>query len=155
MNIEQATGSDAEIILRLQKLAYQSEAKRYNDNTIPPLIQTLDEMRVDFKKQTILKAVMSGRIIGSVRAYMEKGTCYIGRLIVDPDYQNRGIGTRLIHHIESRFEEADRFELFTGHESKEALHLYHKLGYTMFKSEQLTSHTLIFLEKRKLDSQKG
>ena len=149
MNIEQATHDDAEIILNLQKIAYQSEARRYNDGTLPPLVQTLNEIQTDFKKQVVLKAVLAGKIIGSVRAYEENGTCFIGRLIVDPEYQSRGIGTELMHHIEGRFREADRFELFTGHESKEALHLYHKLGYTEFTSRKLVTHTLIFLEKRK------
>ncbi len=149
MNIEQATHGDAEKILSLQKIAYRSEARRYDDDTLPPLIQTFDEIEADFNKQVFLRAVISERIIGSVRAHMQNGTCFIGRLIVDPDYQNQGIGSELMHHIEDRFSEADRFELFTGHKSKEALHLYHKLGYTEFKSKNLTTHTLIFLEKRK------
>jgi hypothetical protein len=40
MIIEQAGVEDAGEILRLQKLAYQSEARIYNDYTIPPLLQT-------------------------------------------------------------------------------------------------------------------
>lgn len=149
MIIEQATDSDAEKILDLQKTAYESEARRYNDYTLPPLVQTLDETRTDIKKQVILKAVDSGKITGSVRAYMENGTCFIGRLIVDPDYQNRGIGKKLMHHIENLFDDADRFELFTGNKSDEALHLYEQLGYTVFKSKKLLTHTLVFLEKKK------
>jgi hypothetical protein len=67
LNIEQATEDDAGIILSLQKLAYQSEAKRYNDYTLPPLLQTFEEILADFRKQVFLKAVISGEIIGSVR----------------------------------------------------------------------------------------
>jgi len=149
MFIEQATDNDAKIILDLQKIAYLSEAKRYNDYTLPPLMQTFNEIQADFKKQIILKAVISGTIIGSVRAYMEKGTCFVGRLIVSPDYQNQVIGTKLMHHIENRFNNADRFELFTGNKSEEALHIYNKLGYIIFKSKKLSTHTIVFLEKRK------
>lgn len=152
MIIEQATDSDAKAIFQLQRLAYQSEARRYNDDTLPPLVQTFEEIQSDFKKKIVFKAVTSGKIIGSVRAYVENGTCFIGRLIVDPDCRNQGIGTGLMHHIEKWFGRADRFELFTGHISKEALHLYNKLGYTEFKSEKMMAHTLIFLEKK---SQKG
>lgn len=39
---------DAETILNLQKLAYQSEAAIYNDKTTAPLRQTLDEIRAEF-----------------------------------------------------------------------------------------------------------
>lgn len=35
-NITQATVVDAENILALQKIAYQSEARIYNDWTLPP-----------------------------------------------------------------------------------------------------------------------
>jgi N-acetylglutamate synthase-like GNAT family acetyltransferase len=60
-----------------------------------------------------------GEIVGSVRAYLEKGTVYIGRLTVKPDSQNNGIGTRLMQAIEEHFRMADRYELFTGHRSAE------------------------------------
>ncbi len=147
MIIEKASDYDAEIILRLQKTAYQSEAKRYNDYTLPPLLQTPEEIITDFKNQIVLKAVVSGEIKGSVRAYMENKTCFIGRLIVHPDSQKKGIATELMHNIESRFRSADRFELFTGNESIEALSLYYKLGYSIFKRKKLSAYTLVFLEK--------
>jgi hypothetical protein len=44
MIIERAHIEDTKEILDFQKLAYQSEAEIYNDYTIPPLTQTLEEM---------------------------------------------------------------------------------------------------------------
>jgi ribosomal protein S18 acetylase RimI-like enzyme len=147
INIEQATENDAEMILALQKLAYQSEANQYNDFTLPPLMQTFDEILIDFRKQVVLKAIISGEIIGSVRAYMEDGTCYIRRLIVNPGFQKQGIGKRLMQGIESQFNDAKRYELFTGHKSEEALSLYKKLGYTIFKQKELKTHIVVHLAK--------
>jgi hypothetical protein len=68
---------DAEEILDLQKLAYQSEAKRYEDYTIPPLKQTISEIKEQFIDHVFLKAVYGNKIIGSVRAVEQNGTCYI------------------------------------------------------------------------------
>jgi ribosomal protein S18 acetylase RimI-like enzyme len=150
INIELATEKDVEVILTLQKLAYQSEAHRYNDYTLPPLMQTFDEILADFRKQVILKAAISGDIIGSVRAYMENETCYIGRLIVKPGFQKQGIATKLMQHIESRFGNVKRYELFTGQKSEEALSLYKKLGYTIFKQKELKTHTIVCLEKARI-----
>jgi ribosomal protein S18 acetylase RimI-like enzyme len=149
VTIKRADVRDAEEILALQKLAFQSEAELYNDYTLPPLTQTLEEMRADFEKQVILKASIDGRVVGSVRAQMKsQGTCYVGRLVVHPDFQNRGIGTRLMDEIEGVFSQAERFELFTGHRSENTLHLYHKLGYREFKRERVSDDlTLVFLEK--------
>ena len=149
MEIERAMISDAEEILSLQKLAYRSEAEIYNDFNIPPLVQTLESIEKDFENQYFLKAVMDGKIIGSVRAYTKEGTCYIGRLIVHPDFQNRGIGTDLMNEIERIFNTCRRFELFTGDKNERNLYLYQKLGYKIFKKAKITDQTnIVFLEKK-------
>ncbi|MCJ7773774.1 MAG: GNAT family N-acetyltransferase [Desulfobacterales bacterium] len=144
----QAKIEDLEEILALQKIAYRSEAEIHNDFSIPPLHQTLSEIREEFQHQLFLKVVEQGKIIGSVRAYEKKGTCFIGKLIVHPLFQNQGIGTKLLPEIEGRFEHAKRFELFTGYKSKKNLYLYNKLGYKEFKRNTISDKlTLIFLEK--------
>lgn len=149
MGIERAIISDAEEILSLQKLAYRSEVEIYNDFNIPPLVQTLESIEKDFENQYFLKAVMDGKIIGSVRAYTKEGTCYIGRLIVHPDFQNRGIGTDLMNEIERIFNTCRRFELFTGDKSERNLYFYQKLGYKIFKKAKITDQTMIvYLEKK-------
>lgn len=148
MRIERAIIEDAHAILTLQKLAYQSEAQIYNDYTLPPLTQTLDQIQRDFDNQLFLKAILGERIIGSVRAFLKDGTCYIGRLIVHPDFQNQGIGTQLMKRIEEVFNEAQRFEIFTGHRSERNLYLYGKLGYRPFKTHQANENlTIVYLEK--------
>jgi ribosomal protein S18 acetylase RimI-like enzyme len=151
MIISRADVADAEVILDLQRLAYQSEAAIYNDYSIPPLTQTVDQMRMDFDRQVILQATIEGRIVGSVRAYIKDGTCYIGRLIVHPDFQNRGIGTALMNSIEQHFAAlANRYELFTGERSERNLYLYQKLGYRIIPAKGLKDETrLVFLEKRR------
>ena len=148
MIVQPAEPGDAAEILELQKLAYHGEAAIYDEFGIPPLTQTLDGMRADLERQTCLKATLDDRIVGSVRAYLSEGTCFVGRLIVHPDLQNRGIGTRLMNEIEHLFSHADRFELFTGHLSERNFHLYHKLGYQRFKQERISDAlTLVYLEK--------
>jgi anthranilate synthase/aminodeoxychorismate synthase-like glutamine amidotransferase len=146
--IAQATVEDAEEVLTLQKRAFRIEAERYDDYTLPPLTQTLEEIKADFTQQHVLKATLKGEIIGSVRAHAEADTCHVARLIVHPDYHGRGIGTRLMHALESAFGDVERFEIFTGDRSDPALHLYQKLGYEEFKRKAMDTHDLVFLEKR-------
>jgi ribosomal protein S18 acetylase RimI-like enzyme len=148
MHIVQASLEDAEGILELQKLAYRSEAEIYDDFNIPPLRQTIEELRCELAAKIVLKAVEDGRIVGSVRAWAKEGTCYIERLIVHPDFQGRGIGTSLMREIENRFPDRRRAELFTGHKSERNLRLYARLGYRIFKQEPLTDNlTFVYLEK--------
>ena len=148
MSVEQATIDDAQEILALQKLAYTSEAEIYSDFTIPPLHQTLDEIKSEFADQFFLKFCTDGRIAGSVRAYVKEGTCYIDKLIVHPECQNQGIGTKLLEEIENAFDHVARNELFTGHKSQKNLHLYKKNGYRIFRRQEVTDDlTLVFMEK--------
>jgi ribosomal protein S18 acetylase RimI-like enzyme len=140
--------ADLPLILDLQKLAYHSEAVLNDDFTIPPLTQTLPEIETDFQQQVYLKAVQNGAIVGAVRGYEQNGTCYIGRLIVQPDCQNRGIGTQMLNAIEAHFNTAQRYELFTGENSARNLYLYQKLGYRPFRTAQLSEKVnLVYLEK--------
>jgi|WetSurMetagenome_2_1015567.scaffolds.fasta_scaffold136510_2 ribosomal protein S18 acetylase RimI-like enzyme len=140
--------TDALVILDLQKLAYQSKAALNNDYGIPPLTQTLSEIEADFQTQVYLKAVRNGTLAGAVRGYERDGTCYVGRLIVHPDCQNRGIGTQLLRAIEAHFNTARRYELFTSENSARNLYLYQKLGYQALRTAKLSDKvTLVYLEK--------
>jgi ribosomal protein S18 acetylase RimI-like enzyme len=148
VEIQRAIVADASEILALQKLAWQSEAAIYGIYDLPPLTETLAEMEADLERQVVLKIVDGDRIVGSVTAYEEQGTCHIGRLIVHPDRQNRGLGTRLMREIEAAYPQVERYELFTGHKSERNLYLYGKLGYTEFRREPVNDKlVIVFLEK--------
>lgn len=118
MKVEIANIDDLNEILELQVRAYQSEAEIYNDYSIEPLIETPLELQEQFKHKTFLKAELEGRIVGSVRGYLKTGTLHIGRLAVEPSFQNQGIGTHLIRSIEAHFPSAERYELFHGKQER-------------------------------------
>ena len=146
--IEKAQKEDLKKILELQYLAYQSEAKLFCDMDIPPLKQTLEEVYDEFNKGVILKAIdENGVIIGSVRAYQDAGIVYIGKLMVHPDMQNRGIGSRLLLEIENVYQN-QRFELFTSTRSVRNIKLYEKLGYVIFKEESVSEELkFVYMQK--------
>jgi ribosomal protein S18 acetylase RimI-like enzyme len=149
LEIERAVRSDMAAVLHLQRLAFRSEAERYDDPALPPLTETLPELYAVWARMPVLKATVDGRLVGSVRGYAEAGTCHIGRLAVHPAFQDRGIGTRLMQAIEAQFSSAQRFEVFTGHRSTKSLHLYRKLGYTPCKTLRVNDRlTLVYLAKR-------
>jgi ribosomal protein S18 acetylase RimI-like enzyme len=150
ISIVEATTDDAGEILALQKVAYQSEAKLYGDPGIPPLTQTLADLEAELQTMIFLKAVWQGRIIGSVRGSLVSATCLIGRLIVHPNCQRRGVGTALMKSIEKAFGTAERFELFTGTRSSSNIRLYRKLGYEECREDDLSREVrLVFMEKRR------
>ncbi len=152
MDIIKAEFGDLSDILQLQYIAYQSEAEILNDFDIPPLKQTLEEVQSEYARGIILKAVdENSGIIGSVRGYSENGVLYIGKLIVKPDCQGRGIGTELLRQIENICPHK-RCELFTSSESKRNIRLYEKNGYRIFKKEEVSPKlTFVYLEKFSVD----
>ena len=148
MQIKPAGIKDCREILDLQKLTYIQEAQIYNDFSIQPLNQTFDEIKMEFESRTVLKAMIEGKIMGSVRAYEENDTCYIGKLIVHPEYQNKGIGSGLMKEIEVKFNTVKRYELFTGERSDKNLYLYQKIGYEIFRRERISDKVnIVYLEK--------
>lgn len=146
--IEKAEKDDLEEILELQYLAYQSEAKLFVNMDIPPLKQTIEEVYDEFQKGVILKAVDDrGVIIGSVRAYQGGGTVYIGKLMVHPKMQKKGIGSKLLLGIENEYPN-QRYELFTSTRSERNIALYQKLGYKIFDEKQVTEELrFVYMEK--------
>ena len=147
ITIQRAGYDDLPEILRLQYLAYQSEAELFGNRDIPPLKQTLDEVIDEYRGGIILKIQADGKIIGSVRAKEKDGTVYIGKLMVHPDFRRKGLGKRLLSEIEGCFPDK-RYELFTSTRSKNNIRLYESLGYRVFDTKRIDDELMfVYLEK--------
>ncbi len=152
MKIVQAEFEDLPEILALQRVAYRSEAEILKNDAIPPLTQTLEEVQKEFQKGVFLKVQEENdsRIIGSVRGWVTENTLYIGKLMVHPDFQRRGIGTRLLREIETFAPSHARSELFTSTKSVQNLKLYENTGFVPFREAQAAPGlTFVYLEKKK------
>jgi predicted N-acetyltransferase YhbS len=146
--IEPATVADYAAILDLQRLAFRTEAELYDDWSLPPLVQTFEELQREFATSLVLKATLDGQLVGSVRARQEQATWCIGRLIVHPEVRCQGIGTALMRAIEARCASAARFELFTGSRSTGNIRLYSRLGYQVRRRQQAGPKVaLVFMDK--------
>ncbi|KQX11179.1 acetyltransferase [Streptomyces sp. Root431] len=157
VTISAADAQDAEHILKLQYLCYQSEAELYGDWSIEPLTQSLDALRAELDEGYGLVARLGDEVVASVRARLdEDGTVRIAKLIVHPRMQRHGLGGRLLDGIERHFgaeaapaePSAKRFQLFTGHRSEGNLRLYRSKGYAQVAARELGPKlTLVTLEK--------
>jgi ribosomal protein S18 acetylase RimI-like enzyme len=147
--IERARPEDAGEIFTLQRAAYVVEAQLYGDPFIGPLVESLERMRTTIETATVLKAVDGDRILGAVRGRQAERAGIIGRLVVAPDQQGRGIGTALLQAIEAELgREVEAFDLFTGHLSEGNLRLYRRLGYRETRRERVHDHlTLVHMRK--------
>ena len=145
--IEKVKIDDLKEILDLQHLAYITEAKRFNNMNIKPLTETLNELIEEFNKGIVLKLTIDNKIVGSIRAYEKDDTAYIGKLMVHPEYRNKGYESMLLKEIEECYKNK-RYELFTSTRSIENIRMYERVGYKQFKTEKIDNELeFIYLEK--------
>jgi ribosomal protein S18 acetylase RimI-like enzyme len=147
LTIADAVPEDAGELMTLQRAAFVVEGRRYHDFDLPPLTETLDEVRTAVRTGLVLKALDGTRIVGAVRGEIDGETCRVGRLVVAPDRQGQGIASRLMTELEARMAgRVRRFELFTGARSAGTIRLYRRLGYRALPPR--VPDFLIYLEKR-------
>ncbi|MDZ5144700.1 GNAT family N-acetyltransferase [Microbacterium testaceum] len=122
---------DAGEVLTIQRAAFASEALIYGDPDMPPLTQTLEELRAELVENLGCVAVAGHRLVGAVRARLDGALLLIGRLAIAPDQQGEGLGTLLLAAVEERGREAGatEAELFTGALSEANQRLYEREGY--------------------------
>lgn len=146
--INKATKEDLIDILNLQKKAFERVAIAESNFNISPMTQTLESITEEYEKRLFLKYTLDGKIIGSVRAHLDNdNVCHIGRLIVQPEFQNKGIGKALIKEIENIFSKCERYEIFTGLNSKNTRALYTKLGYVETSIKNIDGVEMVFMKK--------
>ncbi|MER5355357.1 GNAT family N-acetyltransferase [Kitasatospora sp. NPDC002551] len=150
--ISTADTDDAEQILKLQYLGYQSEAELYGDWAIEPLTQSLESLLTELTEQHVLVARLGDEVVGTVRGRVgADGVARIGRLVVHPRMQRHGLGGRLLQALEQRLADdgaPTSYRLFTGHRSLGNLRLYARQGYRQTAVEQVSGRlALVHLEK--------
>ena len=125
--------------LALQKMAFMTEAIRYNDYHLSPLEERFAAFAQEFQVKTFLQARLEGAIIGLIRGFVADGTGFIERLSVHPAHRGRGIGAALTRALETALGSA-RFELFTAAGSADNIRSYESLGYRCFGAPSKDSH---------------
>ncbi|EYT78465.1 MULTISPECIES: GNAT family N-acetyltransferase [unclassified Streptomyces] len=152
VTISEAAEQDAEQILKLQYLCFQSEAALYGNYRIDPLVETLDALRHEVADECVFVARLGDEVVGSVRGRVtEDGAADIGKLCVHPRLQGHGIGARLLGAVEAALAEerqVTRFRLHTGRRSEGNLRLYRRVGYrTVGAFDAPDGVPMILLEK--------
>ena len=149
-SIRVATVADAAAIAELTRRAFAQQAALYDDDTLPPLADTAASVTAEIGRGVVILVAedADGSMVGSVRGEQTDRICRVGRLVVDPAQQERGIGRLLARAVEKRFPRAERFVIFTGHRSAPALRLYESLGYVREREEYVHERlSLVFLGK--------
>jgi GNAT superfamily N-acetyltransferase len=126
-----AANDDLIALLAIQKDAFARYTDLLLPEQIPPLNETLEDIRKDLKYKSIIAAYVDDSPAGSVRYYNKGGVCILERLSVAPALQGKGIGRGLITEIEKRVAAvAHKIYLETGLLASNLLMFYSKLGFS-------------------------
>jgi GNAT superfamily N-acetyltransferase len=76
------------------------------------------------------KIVVKGQVVGGVIVFRKRVREYeLGRIFVDPDFQNRGIGTQAVEFLWQEYPLAKRWTLGTPAWNRRTRHFYSKVGF--------------------------
>ncbi len=122
-----ADAETAGAVLALQRRSYRVEADLIGTEGIPPLFETLAELHAC--GESFLGAFVDGRLAGAISWRFSAGTIDIHRLVVDPDYFRRGLGTALVRGLLESEPAAALAIVQTGAKNEPAAALYLREGF--------------------------
>ena len=136
LEVRDAVPGDAGELYTLQRACWVQEQEANPGVPIPALQESLADLQRWLATDTVLVVRSAGRLVGAVRARPHTGAdgdvWDIGRLMVAPDLQGRGLGRELLERIEARAPDGTAgFELFTGSGSVRNQRMYKKAGYRL------------------------
>jgi len=117
-------------VLTVQRAAFVAEARLYGTAEIPPLVETLDQLRRELVTTVTMGAWLGSRLVGAARLTLDGPIGWISRVAVAPDQQGKGIGSGLLATLEAAAPpHVRRFQLAAGHRSDDNLAMYRRRGY--------------------------
>jgi tRNA (guanine37-N1)-methyltransferase len=134
-----AVPADAGELLTLQRACWLQEAiANHSTDGIPALHETLDDVRAwvagaeGWSTYVVRVPADGGRLVGAVRGRLEGDAWDIGRIMVAPDLQGRGLGRFLLEHVQAVAPaEATSYVLFTGQDSADNIRMYRRAGFRL------------------------
>ena len=131
-----AVRADIGELLTLQRACWVQEALANDMLEIPALHESLETVEASLDDWDYYVVRVAGRLVGAVRGRLEthsgKAVWDIGRIMVAPDLQGRGLGRVLLEHIQDAApREATSYSLFTGARSQDNLRMYKKAGFRL------------------------
>ena len=117
----------AQRLLSLQHAAFAVEAALIGDDRIPPLHETIEELRA-LPLRWLAACDHGGRLVGAVAWVEDADVLDIDRLMVDPVAHRHGVGRELVEAVLSHAG-TRRTTVSTGRTNAPARRLYERLGF--------------------------
>lgn len=146
--IERACEKDAAEIINVRNACFYDDYIRFGE--CPGYNISIEEMKKRIQNALLHKIIVDDKIVGDISVHiLDNGVYWIGCLAISPTYQNKGIGTIAIKHIENKYSEARVWQLETPLSNKRNCYFYEKLGFVKIDEKvQSGILTLCVYEKK-------
>ena len=96
-------------------------------------------MLYKIQKNTHYTIISCSNIIGAAEIRIDKDDeCYINRIFLLPEYQNKGIGTQIMNFFEVTYSNIKKWTLCTPNKNYKSQFFYEKLGYRKVGEHKVT-----------------
>lgn len=153
LDVRAAVPADAGELLTLQRACWMQEQQANPGVEIPALHESLDDVRRGLGEWTVMVArdPSSGRLVGAVRGRVDsRGEWDIGRIMVAPDLQGRGLGRALLALVEDLAPAGvTTYVLFTGERSTDNQRMYKKAGFRLRADRRAPAGAVVMTKSRR------
>ncbi|MEJ6951795.1 GNAT family N-acetyltransferase [Natronospora cellulosivora (SeqCode)] len=127
-NIRKAIEGDVDKIYDLVQRAFSN----YDANASnPALKESLQDIEYDIRNNIVIILEIDEELVGSLRLELEEERVHLKRFAIDPDYQKKGIGTKLYKRAEEEIikRNINNIYLYATLENEKIVKFYKKLAF--------------------------
>lgn len=152
IHFQKTTIRDVRALTKVQIKTFDHDSKKFLgiDTGGPPGYDSEEWQIQIMQKADYYKIVKDNKIIGGFIIFNpRKGEYVLGRIYIDPDYQDRGIGTQAMKFMLNKYSDAVKWSLDTPSWAIRNHYFYEKLGFVKVKESKadLEGYSDIFYEK--------
>lgn len=132
VKFEKARAEDAEELMRIQTRTFDDDTRKFTgkEKGGPPGYDSIDWQIKMMKNGIYYKMICEGKIIGGIIVFkVSNGHYELGRIYIDPDFQNRGIGFESMKFLDENFDDCFKWTLGTPEWAARNQYFYEKSGF--------------------------
>ena len=153
LSLRKAEMNDCTQIHKMQIESFGALLDKYGDVSTNPAAESIDRIKQRMAQEftDYYFICLNDDTIGAIRVVrITNNVCRISPMFILPQYQGMGYAQQAILKTESRYPQAERWELDTIKQESKLCYLYEKMGYTATGKEEMIQDnmTIVFYSKQ-------
>ncbi|MED3562037.1 GNAT family N-acetyltransferase [Bacillus xiapuensis] len=141
---------EANELFRIQKEAFHSEIIKYKDYHSSPATESWNNFVFRMLTTSHFSIYVNDKLAGGICIVKQADNHnYLYRIFLGSEYQNDGLGSKILRQLEYRYPEVKKWSLDTPKDNQRNRHFYEKLGYKK-TGEQIINKYLTLIDYEKI-----